>query len=451
MSGLTGIVGLPSPTSPASVLQVASFRGVPFLVDASAVRVGRRQAVHQYPKKDGGWPEDMGRAQRIYSFTAHVVGDLAPVLQLALMTVFELEDSGLLIHPTIGAVQVGVLSAGLAIRKEAGREVLLELSFIEDSGTVWPTALIATAVSVVLLATASLSAANADLSSDAGTAAAAGPEVQAEGQRVVQAFGALVVAAGSDATAIVGMATALPPPDANTTYGRYAAGAAAVALPVGTTVATLQAQLASQRQALSQAAQVAAAAAAGFVAGTDMLDPLATLLEALRGGITNPADQIRLLIALAAFAFMDSAGGTVGISTDTATLRDAMSAACRRAALASLARAEAAYQPISYDDAVSVMDQVSAAIETELTTAADAGDDATYQALRQMRAGVIQDMTSRGANLPSVVTVNFPVSLPSLAIAQFLYRDASRADQIAAEAGAIHPAFCPVSFQALAS
>ena len=32
-----------------------------------------------------------------------------------------------------------------------------------------------------------------------------------------------------------------------------------------------------------------------------------------------------------------------------------------------------------------------------------------------------------------------------------LYRDASRSDEIMAASGAIHPAFCPVSFQALTS
>jgi hypothetical protein len=57
----------------------------------------------------------------------------------------------------------------------------------------------------------------------------------------------------------------------------------------------------------------------------------------------------------------------------------------------------------------------------------------------------------RGASLPSIVTVNLQLPLPSLVIAHRLYLDASRSDQIAAESGAIHPAFCPVTFQALAA
>jgi len=71
--------------------------------------------------------------------------------------------------------------------------------------------------------------------------------------------------------------------------------------------------------------------------------------------------------------------------------------------------------------------------------------------LKALRSAVVQDLTVRGASLPSIVTVNLQLPLPSLVIAHRLYLDASRSDQIAAESGAIHPAFCPTTFQALAS
>jgi len=132
-------------------------------------------------------------------------------------------------------------------------------------------------------------------------------------------------------------------------------------------------------------------------------------------------------------------------------MRDAMAAACRRAALVSLARASASYQPSSYNDAAALRVSLAAALDSEITAAGDAGEDATYTALKALRSAVVQDLTARGASLPSVVTVNLQLPLPSLVIAQRLYLDASRSDQIAAESGAIHPAFCPTTFQALAS
>ena len=222
-------------------------------------------------------------------------------------------------------------------------------------------------------------------------------------------------------------------------------------LPVGTTVASLQAQLASQRAALALAAAGAAAAAGSYSASTDMLGALAALVEAMRAGMTDPAGQVRVLLGLAGFTFVDGAGGAVGVGAAMATMRDAMAAACRRAALISLARASAAYQPVSYDDAAALRAVLSAALDAEITTAGDAGDDAAYGALKTLRSAVVRDLTVRGASLPTVVTVVLAQPMPALAIAQLLYRDASRADEIAAESGAPHPAFCPVSFKVLTS
>jgi prophage DNA circulation protein len=275
--------------------------------------------------------------------------------------------------------------------------------------------------------------------------------VTGEAQAVVGSFAASATLGGADATAIVGMAAALPPPDANTTYGRYGAGSASAALPAGTTVATLQAQLANQRAALALAGAAAVAAAGAYTAATDMLGALAAIVEAMRAGITDPANQVRVLLNLAGFSYTDGAAGTVGLGAAQATMRDVMAAACRRATVVSLARASASYQPSSYDDAAALRVSIAAALDVEITAAGDAGEDATYTALKVLRSAVVQDLTVRGASLPSVVQVMLPTNLPSLVVAHRLYRDASRSDQIAAEALAVHPAFCPVSFLALSA
>jgi prophage DNA circulation protein len=454
MSGFTNVTGFAPPTSLAGfmgLLQTASFRGVPFKVIAARVRKGRRLAMHEYPFKDGGWAEDMGRALRTYSFSGYLIGDLAPVMQLLLDNAIETEGPGLLIHPTIGAVKVAVLSAGTAVHRDKLRVIEVSFEFIEQGGSIFPMAVIATAVAVLSVADAAVTAAGTDLGRVAIPAAAIGPAVTGEGRAVVASFAGAVTLGGADPTAIVGMAAALPPPDSSTTYGRYGAGSASVSLPIGTTVASLQGQIANQRAALALAASAAATAAGTYSASTDMLGALAALLEAMRAGITDPADQVRVLLGLAGFSFADGAGGSVGVGAAMAAMRDAMAAACRRAALVSLARASASYQPVSYNDAAALRLSLAAALDTEITAAGDAGEDATYTALKALRAAVVQDLTVRGASLPSVVTVSLRAPLPSLAVAQFLYCDASRSDEIAAAAGAIHPAFCPISFQALAS
>jgi prophage DNA circulation protein len=454
MSGFTNITGFALPTSLPGflgLLQTASFRGVPFKVVASGVRKGRRLAVHEYPFRDGGWPEDLGRSLRVFSMTGYLIGDLAPVLQLALDGAAEKKGPGTLVHPTLGMIQVALLSYGTALSKDRSRVVEVHFEFLEAGTPSLLSTIISTVLSVVNLAVCALAGCGASLGGVAAPAALQGSAVTGEGQTVVAAFVAATVLGGADPGGIVAMATALPPPDSDTTYGRYAAGSATANLPVGTTVATLQSQLAVQRQTTATAGSAAVAAIGAFSAATDLMTPLSATVEAMRSGITNPADQLRILQSLAAFSFEDGAGGSVGIGAAQAIMRDATAAACRRAALVSLALASAAYQPTSYNDAAAVREAVAAALDVEITAAGDAGEDDAYTGLKQLRAAVVRDLTTRGASLPSTVPVTTRVAMPSLALAQTLYRDAGRADEIAAEAGAIHPAFCPTSFLALAS
>jgi prophage DNA circulation protein len=454
MSGLTNVTGFAPPTSLPNflgLLQTAMFRGVPFKVIAARVRKGRRWAVHEYPYVDGGWPEDMGRALRTYSFSGYLIGDLAPVMQNLLDLAIEAKGPGLLMHPTLGAVQVALLSAASAVHRDHMRVIEIAFEFVEAGPTSVIGQVIATVISVLTAASSALTAVGTDLATTAVPAAAVGPAVTGEAQSVVASFGAEATVAGANPTAIVGMAAALPPPDLDTSYGRYGAGSASVMLPSGTTVASLQAQLASQRAALAQAVAGASAAAAAYSAATDMLDGLAALVEAVRAGIIDPAHQVQVLLSLAGFSFLDGAGGAVGVGAAMAAMRDTVAAACRRAVLVSLARASAAYQPVSYEDAAALRLALTAALDVEITAAGDAGEDATYGALKALRAAVVQDLTVRGASLPSVVTVVLGLPMPALAIAQRLYCDASRSDEIIARSGAVHPAFCPVSFQALTS
>jgi prophage DNA circulation protein len=174
------------------------------------------------------------------------------------------------------------------------------------------------------------------------------------------------------------------------------------------------------------------------------------MLEATRAMLNNPADQIRLLLALCTYADTHTYGPG-GLAADAAIVGQTMAVICRRCALTSLALATAAYQPVSYEDAIAMRDQIAAALDVEITAAGDAGDDNSYIALKNVRAAVIQDLTARAAALPLVITLTLPSNLSALVVAYRVYRDASRADQVAAEAGVPHPAFLPTTIQVLAS
>lgn len=187
-----------------------------------------------------------------------------------------------------------------------------------------------------------------------------------------------------------------------------------------------------------------AAADNGFAAAVQ------ALVETLRTACADPADAVRLLSSMAGY---DPGGlpssAPVGGAIYTLTL--AMGQLFRRAALSSLARACATYQPSSYDDALAVRLAVAPLYDAEILIAADAGEDASYQALRSLRSAVLDDLITRGSDLARLTTVTTNLPQPSLALAFRLYRDASRSDELIARANPVHPGFMPTSFNALSS
>jgi prophage DNA circulation protein len=185
-------------------------------------------------------------------------------------------------------------------------------------------------------------------------------------------------------------------------------------------------------------------------AANNLVTGVAALAEAVRAVAVDPADQVRLLTILASSApTLGAATAPIGqtinaVATETANMANWVAAV-------SLARACAAYQPTSYDDAIQLLTTVGAFLEALILVAADGYHDNTYDALRAMRTAVIQDLMTRGASLPTLMLVTTPQPVAALPLAYRLYGDATRSDDIIARGDPINPCFMPVSFQALSS
>jgi prophage DNA circulation protein len=463
-TSLTGFAGGSVGSGFMGALQKAYWRGVPFSVTGEVTRKGRKVAVHEYPFRDGGWAEDMGRQMRVFSFTGYLTGDIAPIMQMLLDSAAEAPGPGLLLHPTIGMQRVMLLSCSTAVRKEAMRVIECQFEFIEAGEPNFIMSLVATAIQVVSAATSGLTSFGGSIGSGAGPAATAGSAVIGEGVAVTRAFGTVCTMAAMDPGGLVSLATGINVPDPDRSLGRYQFGNVSVMTPcdldvngnpdVAQTVADMTATVAAARATLVQAVAASTVAAAVFSAasGAAMVTALAAVTEAVRATMVDPADQVRVFTGLAAWSYADSVAnaGLTGLPAYMATMRDSMAATARRVALTSLAQAAASYRPVSYEDALSVREAVSGAIETEMVAAGDAGDDDAYAALRLLRLAVWQDLTTRGATLPQVVTVTLPAPMPALTVAQRLYRDASRSDEVTAAANVPHPAFLPTTMQVLA-
>jgi prophage DNA circulation protein len=169
------------------------------------------------------------------------------------------------------------------------------------------------------------------------------------------------------------------------------------------------------------------------------------LTEAVRACCNDPADAVRLLSDLAGY----SVTATTGVSAAFTTMQSATAALCRRAALSSLARACGDYTPTSSTDAQATLSAVLALFDAEIQLAADAGQGASYSALRALRSAVANDINTRCARLPQLRQVITAAPTPALALAYRLYGDATRCDELTLRSGAECALFLPTSFEAL--
>jgi prophage DNA circulation protein len=119
-------------------LRPASFRGAQFHIEAGGKTSGRRTVLHEYPKRDDPYAEDMGRRARRWTLQAYVIGGNAQAFDFdytqardALVSACEQEGSGLLVHPTMGEMLVNCETYSLVEGRQRGNYAELDIVFVE--------------------------------------------------------------------------------------------------------------------------------------------------------------------------------------------------------------------------------------------------------------------------------------------------------------------------------
>ncbi|GGC70851.1 hypothetical protein [Chelatococcus reniformis] len=124
---------------------------------------------------------------------------------------------------------------------------------------------------------------------------------------------------------------------------------------------------------------------------------------------------------------------------------------CIRFCLIAEARVLAGVTLTSREDVDRLRDRFNAAFDPAEEFAADAMDSVNYKALVALHAAVIHDLVTRARPLPRIVNYRLAETFPTLVIANRLYGDAGRADELRAENKIIHPAFPPRAGRALSA
>lgn len=468
---------LPSVAPPANFpyLRPASWKNVPFGVRETGLSGGRKVANHQYPFRDQQWPEDLGRRGRglriegflvdgggRYGGQGSIQAQAAQMLQAS-----ESAGPGYLVHPLYGQMRMQ-LAQFESRHAEAPGVLELRFEFLEYGAPLYPQVLADTQAQSTLSGFAAMAKAAQSWAIDVTESVHTALGDGAIGS-TLQSLTSIANTAATTATSLVTMVGILPGE-----FGRFVGQTVADAQKTASSVeelagigsaaresvqncstALLAASTAGEYVSPTLAASATAAAAGSpqtpstsVLSSADIVDVatgVQALVQAVQTANPDPAAQVQACLTLAGFAAVAQP------SAEQTAVNAAVSALARRMVLAAAAQSSALYVPISQQDAAAMREQIVSAIEAEMLIAGDAGDDASYFALRDLRSAVAADMAARGASLPQSVEVSFAAALPSLVLAQRLYQDPTRESELVHEANPTHPLFMPLAFQALAS
>lgn len=114
--------------------QQAQFRGAIFFVEVGGRGGGRRVALHQYPKRDVPYAEDMGRTANSFTVQGYLIGPFYLDQRDALIEALEAAGPGLLRLPLPyrgSDVNVMVRQYSITEARERGGMCGIEMDFVE--------------------------------------------------------------------------------------------------------------------------------------------------------------------------------------------------------------------------------------------------------------------------------------------------------------------------------
>lgn len=412
---------MPQRFNPLTALD-ASFLGVPFKVARERGEGGRRGPLHEYPDRDEPFFEDLGRRARRFELEAYFIGSTADLQATLFVSLLWQGKVGSLILPGLRRERVKAVS--WAYDKDAARAnwVACHLTFVEAGRNQYPAPSTSWSHTLIKAVDDALTAITDALGKALDTIGLT--------QEVLEdlVFGATALSTAMGVGASLGAGN-LP-----------STALASAALLTGGYLTGLGPAL----------------GALSFAAATTVL--IVTWAQTLAGDSPNRAARMAVIEALwtvyASVPYGDALDPELLTATDEIIVanRGALEAAIRRVALAEIARQAAALQFASYDDAAALRSRMADAFDVEIGVAGNplapgGRDDGARAALQDLRSTTLQAISAAGADKARLVPYVVARPRPALALAQLFYGDSddvpSRAAELVARTGAVHPAFLP--------
>lgn len=364
-------------------LQAASFRGVAFEYRSDDLSgIGRRNQPNDYPKRDQGYVEDMGRGTERIDIEAILIGKDYLAQLDELLKALRAAGPGELVHPFYGRLQVMADASGRVRHSfEDGGMCAVSMSFIEAGENKYPRSQEIPSVKVLGLA-----------------------------DRV----DTLATARFSDAFTVDG-------------------------LPEWVSLETLGdiEQMAGSVQTVYRRVK--------NLQWTDLLGNsggLAKRLLSLFGSASDGLAGLRAAKSLSAqsrplASALPSSAAQYQVQANRTAVLDLLT----HGAIAQAARDIVAVDEPVYDDLQQQRLELTAVVDREVERA-DL-PQASFDGLADMRAGVNRYVLAESATASRLTTYTPGTTLPAVVLAYDLYEDASRSDELVRRNGLSHPGFVP--------
>ncbi|WP_431474807.1 DNA circularization N-terminal domain-containing protein [Marinobacter sp. KM021] len=367
---------------------VATFRGIEIHLERTSQTPGRRVEVYEYPLRDQPYAEDLGRNKREWQVEGFLIGPDYDLARQRLVEAAETPGAGELVHPYYGTHQV-VLVGGMRIRESTREGGIARVSFTVVRADDEPRL----------------------------------PRVTQDTQRQVQRtvaeaeqavlddfeenFNILELATDRVAAIETGLQNALR--GIESAVGDVTGPISELIRSPAELGAQILESIATVRDLVNEPGRALGVYDDLFSAGDEP-------------PVTSPLDPVPRQLQMAAIR----AGNNL----------------VRRAAVLQSAQVAAATDWLAADDAIAARDTITAGIELQLTSDFVPAND-VYASLTAVRAAVVRDLEQRGAQLPRLRSVTLQQPLPALVVAQKLYGDAGRADELISRNRVAHPGRVP--------
>lgn len=115
-------------------LAEASFRGVPFYVEDDKESYGRRVVTHEYPYRDKPYNEDMGEKAKHFSVKGYVAGNGAKGQKLAIVQACRQKGAAMLQMPAVDGFMAMCLTCDVTRAKDRQGFYQIDMAFVADDG-----------------------------------------------------------------------------------------------------------------------------------------------------------------------------------------------------------------------------------------------------------------------------------------------------------------------------